>query len=72
MGSDLSWKISVLVGALMFGVLLSGVFLCTDRDGNVILGNCEEYIRGPGEHYFFSKSWKQYFSIFITYPKEEN
>ncbi|XP_025080593.1 N-alpha-acetyltransferase 38, NatC auxiliary subunit-like [Pomacea canaliculata] len=29
------------------GRTLIGVFLCTDRDGNVILGNCEEYIRGP-------------------------
>ncbi|KAK7093979.1 N-alpha-acetyltransferase 38, NatC auxiliary subunit-like [Littorina saxatilis] len=29
------------------GRTLIGVFLCTDRDGNVILGTCEEYIHGP-------------------------
>uniref|UniRef100_A0A194ANC0 Putative N-alpha-acetyltransferase 38, NatC auxiliary subunit-like protein n=1 Tax=Pinctada fucata TaxID=50426 RepID=A0A194ANC0_PINFU len=30
------------------GRTLIGVFLCTDRDRNVILGSCEEYLRPPG------------------------
>ncbi|XP_041377984.1 N-alpha-acetyltransferase 38, NatC auxiliary subunit-like [Gigantopelta aegis] len=29
------------------GRTLIGVFLCTDRDRNVILGSCEEYIKSP-------------------------
>ncbi|KAL8557946.1 N(alpha)-acetyltransferase 38, NatC auxiliary [Nucella lapillus] len=29
------------------GRTLIGVFLCTDRDGNIILGTCEEYIHAP-------------------------
>lgn len=29
------------------GRTLIGVFLCTDRDRNVILGSCEEYLRSP-------------------------
>ncbi|KAK3609258.1 hypothetical protein CHS0354_006183 [Potamilus streckersoni] len=28
---------------------LIGIFLCTDRDCNVILGSCEEYITHPVE-----------------------
>ncbi|KDR21370.1 N-alpha-acetyltransferase 38, NatC auxiliary subunit [Zootermopsis nevadensis] len=27
------------------GRVLIGVFLCTDRDGNVILGSCSEYLK---------------------------
>ncbi|XP_023713727.1 N-alpha-acetyltransferase 38, NatC auxiliary subunit isoform X2 [Cryptotermes secundus] len=27
------------------GRVLVGVFLCTDRDGNVILGSCSEYLK---------------------------
>ncbi|XP_068628708.1 N-alpha-acetyltransferase 38, NatC auxiliary subunit [Battus philenor] len=27
------------------GRVLIGVFLCTDRDANVILGNCSEYLK---------------------------
>lgn len=26
------------------GRVLIGIFLCTDRDGNVILGSCSEYL----------------------------
>lgn len=29
------------------GRTLIGVFLCTDRDKNVILGSCEEYLKPP-------------------------
>ena len=28
--------------------LLSGVFVCTDKDSNVILGSCHEYLKLPG------------------------
>ncbi|XP_046333802.1 N-alpha-acetyltransferase 38, NatC auxiliary subunit-like [Haliotis cracherodii] len=31
------------------GRTLIGVFLCTDRDRNVILGSCEEYLRSPDD-----------------------
>ncbi|EEB14114.1 conserved hypothetical protein [Pediculus humanus corporis] len=27
------------------GRVLIGIFLCTDRDANVILGSCSEYLR---------------------------
>jgi hypothetical protein len=30
------------------GRVLIGVFLCTDRDGNVILGSCSEYLQARG------------------------
>ncbi|ESO90454.1 hypothetical protein LOTGIDRAFT_123274, partial [Lottia gigantea] len=29
------------------GRTLIGIFLCTDRDKNVILGSCEEYLKPP-------------------------
>ncbi|XP_014778225.1 N-alpha-acetyltransferase 38, NatC auxiliary subunit [Octopus bimaculoides] len=29
------------------GRTLIGIFLCTDRDRNVILGSCEEYLNSP-------------------------
>ncbi|KAL5013761.1 hypothetical protein ScPMuIL_008031 [Solemya velum] len=29
------------------GRTLIGVFLCTDKDRNVILGSCEEYLKPP-------------------------
>ncbi|CAF4627123.1 unnamed protein product, partial [Rotaria magnacalcarata] len=31
------------------GRVLVGVLLCTDRDQNLILGNCNEYIGSPSE-----------------------
>jgi small nuclear ribonucleoprotein (snRNP)-like protein len=31
------------------GRVLIGVFLCTDRDGNVILGSCSEYLKPEGK-----------------------
>lgn len=30
------------------GRILIGIFLCTDRDGNVILGSCSEYLNPEG------------------------
>ncbi|RZF42825.1 hypothetical protein LSTR_LSTR003649 [Laodelphax striatellus] len=30
------------------GRILVGVFLCTDRDGNIILGSCSEYQQTDG------------------------
>lgn len=33
------------------GRVLIGVFLCTDRDGNVILGSCSEYLT-EGKNFF--------------------
>ncbi|KAG8248213.1 N(alpha)-acetyltransferase 38, NatC auxiliary [Homalodisca vitripennis] len=30
------------------GRVLIGMFLCTDRDGNVILGSCSEYLNPEG------------------------
>lgn len=29
------------------GRTLIGIFVCTDRDRNVILGSCEEYLNSP-------------------------
>lgn len=37
----------ILLICFLFNLLV-GIFLCTDRDGNIILGTCEEYIKGPG------------------------
>ncbi|CAH1774514.1 unnamed protein product [Owenia fusiformis] len=31
------------------GRTLIGVFLCTDKDKNVILGSCQEYLHSPDE-----------------------
>lgn len=31
------------------GRILIGMFLCTDREGNVILGSCSEYLNPEGE-----------------------
>ena len=33
------------------GRTLIGLFLCTDKDRNVILGSCEEYLTAPGKLY---------------------
>jgi len=31
------------------GRTLLGIFLCTDRDRNVILGSCQEYLNSPDD-----------------------
>lgn len=31
------------------GRILIGMFLCTDRDGNVILGSCSEFLNPAGK-----------------------
>jgi len=31
------------------GRVLIGVFLCTDRDSNIILGSCSEFLTNPGK-----------------------
>ena len=35
--------------SIVDGRVLVGVLLCTDRDQNLILGNCNEYIGSPNE-----------------------
>ncbi|CAF1529596.1 unnamed protein product [Adineta steineri] len=35
--------------SIIDGRVLVGVLLCTDRDQNLILGNCNEYIGSPSE-----------------------
>ncbi|CAF3196758.1 unnamed protein product [Rotaria socialis] len=35
--------------SIVDGRVLVGVLLCTDRDQNLILGNCNEYIGSPSE-----------------------
>ena len=32
------------------GRMLVGVFVCTDKDKNVILGSCQEYVNVPDDH----------------------
>ncbi len=39
-----SMRVSIIDGRVLVGVLL-----CTDRDQNLILGNCNEYIGSPSE-----------------------
>ena len=33
------------------GRTLMGTFLCTDKDQNVILGQCQEYVKQDGEQF---------------------
>ena len=35
------------------GRILIGIFLCTDRDGNIILGSCHEYHKSEGRCFVF-------------------
>ncbi|XP_078615726.1 N-alpha-acetyltransferase 38, NatC auxiliary subunit-like [Branchiostoma floridae x Branchiostoma japonicum] len=42
-----SWLNKSLRVSMTDGRTLIGVFLCTDRDKNVILGSCQEYIQDP-------------------------
>jgi small nuclear ribonucleoprotein (snRNP)-like protein len=39
-----SMRVSIIDGRVLVGVLL-----CTDREQNLILGNCNEYIGSPSE-----------------------
>lgn len=39
-----SWLNKTLRIEMSDGRILIGVFLCTDRDANVILGSCSEYL----------------------------
>ncbi|XP_059479126.1 N-alpha-acetyltransferase 38, NatC auxiliary subunit [Neocloeon triangulifer] len=41
-----SWLNRTLKIEMTDGRVLIGSFLCTDRDANVILGNCREYLGG--------------------------
>ena len=36
------------------GRTLVGTFICTDKDRNVILGSCEEYVNPPGNNLFLA------------------
>lgn len=40
------WLNNTLRIEMSDGRILIGIFLCTDRDANVILGSCEEYLSG--------------------------
>ncbi|GLH01846.1 Small nuclear ribonucleoprotein-associated protein B [Gryllus bimaculatus] len=40
-----SWLNKNLKIEMTDGRILIGIFLCTDRDGNVILGSCGEYLK---------------------------
>ena len=41
------------------GRILIGVFLCTDRDGNVILGSCGEYLKPEGKLFSITRLGKE-------------
>ncbi|WAR13709.1 LSMD1-like protein [Mya arenaria] len=43
-----SWLNKSMKVEMTDGRTLIGMFLCTDRDRNVILGSCEEYLQPPG------------------------
>jgi small nuclear ribonucleoprotein (snRNP)-like protein len=40
------WLNSSMKIKITDGRILIGIFLCTDRDQNIILGQCQEYITG--------------------------
>ncbi|KAL4221323.1 N(alpha)-acetyltransferase 38 [Mactra antiquata] len=42
-----SWLNKSMKIQMTDGRTLIGIFLCTDRDRNVILGSCEEYLKPP-------------------------
>ncbi|XP_048771921.1 N-alpha-acetyltransferase 38, NatC auxiliary subunit-like [Ostrea edulis] len=42
-----SWLNKSMKVRMTDGRTLIGIFLCTDRERNVILGSCEEYLRPP-------------------------
>ena len=45
------------------GRTLIGVFLCTDKDQNIILGQCQEFVKSNGTEHF------QSFTIFGCYKE---
>jgi len=44
-----NWLNKPMRVSIIDGRVLVGVLLCTDRDRNLILGNCNEYIGSPSE-----------------------
>ena len=44
-----SWLNQTMRIKMTDGRTLIGSFLCTDKDRNVILGSCEEYVKAQGE-----------------------
>ncbi|XP_022254236.1 N-alpha-acetyltransferase 38, NatC auxiliary subunit-like isoform X2 [Limulus polyphemus] len=45
----LSWLNKNMKIEMTDGRILVGIFLCTDRDRNVILGSCSEYLKSKDE-----------------------
>lgn len=45
-----SWLNKTLKIVMSDGRILIGVFLCTDREGNLILGGCQEFLKAEGMH----------------------
>jgi len=43
-----SWLNKSMKIKMTDGRILIGVFVCTDKDRNVILGSCQEYLHQPG------------------------
>lgn len=44
-----SWLNKTFRVEMTDGRILTGVFLCTDRDANIILGSCSEYLPADGK-----------------------
>ena len=44
-----SWLNQTMRVKMTDGRTLIGSFLCTDKDRNVILGSCEEYVQARGK-----------------------
>ena len=45
-----TWLNKIMKVEISDGRTLIGLFLCTDRDRNIILGSCQEYVGIPGEY----------------------
>jgi small nuclear ribonucleoprotein (snRNP)-like protein len=45
-----SWLNKNLKIEMTDGRVLVGIFLCTDRDANIILGSCSEYLQPDGKY----------------------
>jgi len=46
---DTYW-ITISVDIVMYFVCCPGIFVCTDRECNIILGSCQEFLHYPGMH----------------------
>ena len=46
--------------------LISGIFVCTDKDKNVILGSCREYLTFSGKYLYCLLN---VYSIFLVHVK---